>query len=950
MMIHHLKLNQIARRCGVVLGVLALIGVPVMADEFGQDATSNAAEGDLDLTGVEVDEFDTFNIQVQDTDLAQVLQMLALQGERNVIASRNVSAVITANLFDVTFEEALDAILKPNGFRWVEEGKFIYVYTQEEFARMEALDRKTESRMFELEHLSARDASEFAMPLLSDRGKLSFIGEVSGGIERDLGNMGGDTWAKAAILVVNDYPDRPERISELIAEIDTAPRQVVVDATIASVAVVEEDAFGVDFSIMGNLDITKLVSPLGPVSDLLRGNNALPKGVTGNVAQPPYNGSSTAWGTQSTPGNTQGGKSNFMVGLVAGDASVFVRALDQVTDTMVLARPRIMALNRQRAQVMVGKRVAYLSTTATDTTSTQTVQYLDTGVKLMIRPFISKDDTIRMEVYPSVSSAELRKIRNGGLGNEIEVPDEFTNEISTNVKVRNGETLVLGGLFQEQTTISNSQVPFLGDIPLLGAAFSGHDNTVNRREIIFMITPKIVEDQLIEESGRQGMAFVNSLRAGMREGLLPFSREKMSSQHNQDAFEAMNAGDFELSLFHFDNSLRLNPGQPEVRRLRAETAGESGGGFYDYDIWRRVMEDQHADHADQKDDEARVNSVFDPLAAAPADAGADADVDAQTRSEEREDRFLDALVNDLDRDETMASAAKNFEVDSSESGIYFVEAEPMSVATAFGDVAEDSQGDFGPIEGVKAATAVETTTDSVDEILTPTEVAMETTTDSVDETLAPTEVAMETTTDSVDEILTPTEVAMETTTDSVDETSAPTEVAMETTTESVDETSAPTEVAMETATESVDASPAPTEVAMETTTDSVDEILAPTEVAMKTAEDSVDAAAASAELTQKKPVAEAKVTTAAANSKRESAVKAMLVIEPTVTPFEIDKESTSEDAMDLAADTQEVLVLAPRSPVWGRLWWLARIASQQSRAFANEPVPGIEMVTAEEDN
>ncbi len=836
MMIHQLKRNQIARRCGVVFGVFALIGVPVMADEFGQDGTSNTAESDLDLTGVEVDDFDTFNIQVQDTDLAQVLQMLALQGERNVIASRNVSAVITANLFDVTFEEALDAILKPNGFRWVEEGKFIYVYTQEEFARMEALDRKTESRMFELEHLSARDASEFAMPLLSDRGKLSYIGEVSGGIERDLGNMGGDTWAKAAILVVNDYPDRLERISELIAEIDTAPRQVVVDATIASVAVTEEDAFGVDFSIMGNLDISKLVSPLGPVTDLLRGNNELPRGANSNVAQPPYNGNATSWGTQSTPGNTKSGKSNFMVGMVAGDASVFVRALDQVTDTMVLARPRIMALNRQRAQVMVGKRVAYLSTTATDTTSTQTVQYLDTGVKLMIRPFISKDDTIRMEVYPSVSSAELRKIRNGGFGNEIEVPDEFTNEISTNVKVRNGETLVLGGLFQEQTTIQNSQVPFLGDVPLLGAAFSGHDNQVKRREIIFMITPKIVEDQLIEESGRQGMAFVNSLRAGMREGLLPFSREKMSSQHNQDAFEAINSGDFELSLFHFDNSLRLNPAQPEVRRLRAETAGESGGGFYDYDIWRRVMEDQHADHADQKDDEARVNSVVDPLAGAQADA----EVDAQTRSEEREGRFLDALVDDLDRDELMASATQNFEADSSQSEIFFVDVEPMSVANAFGDLAVDSQDNLGAMKDSDVVAAVSMVEAAESEVSTSR--------------------------------------------------------------------------------------------------------------VIETATDSVDTAAASTEMTKRKPVAEVGITTVAANSKLESVPTTMLAIEPSVTPFELDTDFTTDDTLELAADTQEILVLAPRSPVWGRLWWLARIASQQARAFANEPVPGLEMVTAEEDN
>ena len=818
--------HQTLRGIGLSLGVFALTCVPVFADGFGQDDAPDSVDETLDLTGVEVDDFDTFNIQVQDTDLAQVLQMLALQGERNVIASRNVSAVITANLFDVTFEEALDAILKPNGFRWVEEGKFIYVYTQEEFARMEALDRKTESRMFELEHLSARDASEFATPLLSDRGKLSFIGEVTGGIERDLGDMGGDNWSKSAILVVNDYPDRLERIAELIAEIDTAPRQVVVDATIASVAVIEEDAFGVDFSIMGNLDITQLVSPLGPVTDLLRGS-VPPK--NGGVNQPVYSGDNTAWGTQSTPGNTSSGKSNFMVGLVAGDASVFVRALDQVTDTMVLARPRIMALNRQRAQVMVGKRVAYLSTTATDTTSTQTVQYLDTGVKLMIRPFISKDDTIRMEVYPSVSSAELRKIRNGNLGNEIEVPDEFTNEISTNVKVRNGETLVLGGLFQEQTTISNSQVPFLGDVPLLGAAFSGHDNTVDRREIIFMITPKIVEDRLIEESGRQGMAFVNSLRAGMREGLLPFSREKMSSQQNQDAFEAMKSGNSELALFHFDNSLRLNPGQPEVRRLRAEAAGESDGGYYDYDIWRRVMQEQHADHAEQKDDEARLNSEVDPLAAAG--------LEATTRSEEREDRFLDALVSDLERESAMFGDAGPA-TDSSAAEIFVVDADPMSVDRAFGDMTDDF-GDEGDSSSMNMN--VEAVTDAV--------------------------------------------IA-----DAGSEGGFSTEVVS----------------------------------------------------------DSFESPAT--EFPTEKPAAATGLATAMNPGTFEAPATPLLAIEAPVTPVDRSEEFTTEDALEVVAEAQRVLVAAPQSPVWGRLWWLARVASEQARTFSRDTMPAIEMVTAEEQD
>ena len=653
-----------------------------------EDAGFDPGEELLDLGGVEVDDFDTFNIQVQDTELAQVLQMLALQSERNVIASRNVSAVISANLFDVTFYEAMDAILKPNGFRWVEEGKFIYVYTQEEFARMQALDRKTESRMFELEHLSAKDASEFATPLLSDRGKLSFIGEVEGGIEQDLSNMGGDDWAKSAILVVNDYPEQLERIAELLSEIDTAPRQVVVDATIASVQVSESDAFGVDFALIGNLDITQLVNPLGPVTDLLRGSAEPPGGTAGAVPTPVYGGSNglPAYGAQATPGNVASGPANMKLGLVAGDAAVFIRALDTVTDTMVLARPRLMALNRQRAQVLVGQRVAYLSTTSTDTTTTQTVQYLDTGVRLMFRPFISKDDSIRMELYPSVSSAQLRPVTSGKVPGQLLVPDEFTNEISTNVKVADGQTLVLGGLFQEETRVTNSQVPFLGDIPILGAAFSGHDNDVTRREIIFLITPNIVEDSLIEKSGRAGVAFVNSLRAGMREGLLPFSREKMSSKHNQAAFEAKQSGDKDKALYHLDNSLRLNPAQPGVRQLRAELTSSDSGEFYDYDIWNRIMQGQIREMKQQKADSARLDAPIDPLAEVDAQKTEET-ITASTGSS-REERFVDQMVAQLD----LPIA------EPTEETVVVVEATPMSVDEAFAsDLAFEDTADSDPV-------------------------------------------------------------------------------------------------------------------------------------------------------------------------------------------------------------------------------------------------------------
>jgi type IV pilus assembly protein PilQ len=346
---------------------------------------------------------------------------------------------------------------------------------------------------------------------------------------------------------------------------------------------------------------------------------------------------------------------------MAGDASVFLRALDSVQDTVILARPRLMALNRQRAQVLVGERLAYLSTTSTDTTTTQTVQYLDTGVKLMFRPFISNDGSIRMEIYPSVSQATRKEIGTTA-GGVVKVPDEFTNEITTNVRIRDGETLVLGGLFQEQTHIANSQVPFLGDLPLLGAAFQGYDNTVERREIIFLITPTIVHDELIRSSGELGHQFVKELRVGAREGLLPWSRERRSAQHNQDALQAMDDGKFELAMFHIDSSLRLNPVQPQIKHLRRQVSEDGDVEYYDADLWDSALADMIRAHRDANGAEAPEEAPQpeqpepEPEPEPEATSGSSASIE---RPKPAASPLLTALLNELERESTVEVAEEN---------------------------------------------------------------------------------------------------------------------------------------------------------------------------------------------------------------------------------------------------------------------------------------------------
>lgn len=535
-------------------------------------ATPSAALAANDAQDVVVDDFGTVDISVQDTDLAQVLQMLSLQSRKNIITSKRVSARVTANLYDVTFKEALDAILHVNGYGYIEQGNFIYVYTLEEIAELEKAARKTESRRFALEYLAAADAAEFVKPLLSDKGKLSFLGEVEKGFRPDDTSAGEDSWAYAAMLVVNDFPENVESITKLLGELDTPPQQVVVEATVVSTVVNEDNAFGVDFSVIANSDFTDFFNPLAAVNDLIRGNNT-PDARPTSPDQGFVPGNNRADAVTSTVGNTAG-PGGLKVGVIQGDVAVFLRVLDEVTDSTVLARPRVMALNRQRAQVLVGDRIAYLSTTQTETSTTQAVQFLDTGIRLVFRPFISSDGSIRMELYPSVSEARLRS-STGKRGTGQEIPDERTSEITTNVRMRDGQTLVLGGLFQEDTTISRSQVPWLGDIPIVGAAFSGQTDKITRREIMFLITPTIVHDQLVDAWSKQAEEFVDAVRVGARAGLLPFSRELMTGNQNHDAYAAFQAGDYETAMFHINNSLRINPNQPEIQKLRNQISSQS---------------------------------------------------------------------------------------------------------------------------------------------------------------------------------------------------------------------------------------------------------------------------------------------------------------------------------------------------------------------------------------
>ncbi len=548
-------------------------GKPIVhaGDKGGADRDPLAGQKADEKKKIAVDENLIVDLHVNDEDLINVLQMLSIQSQKSILTSKNVSATVTANLYGVTFYEALDAILHVNGYGYIERGNFIFVYTLDELQKIAEQQRQRVWKTVKLNYLNATDAAEFVKPLLSEGGQIKTNGKTPNFSISENAPTGADEFAHGATMLVFDYEENLGEIEKVVKELDTKPAQVLVEATILQTALTEANAFGVDFSLISDLnfsDFVNLGGPLKTVDGLISGGKSSSGGSSGGsgstTSLPGSGGKGGA--VNITPGNTAG-PGTLKLGVVYNDVAAFVRMLDQVSDTQIISRPNILTLNRQPARVLVGRKVGYLNTTSTDTATTQTVEFLDTGTQLYFRPFVSSDGSIRMELKPKVSEAVIRNVTDSK-GNTVTIPDENTNELTTNVVVKDGNTVVLGGLFREQTQSNRSQVPWAGDIPVIGAAFRGHDDATARNEIIFMITPSIVNDNVLLDQGKKAEATVDRVRTGSREGLLPWSREKQAQKLLVEATDLARDGKREEALWKVQRSLALHHNQPDALQLR----------------------------------------------------------------------------------------------------------------------------------------------------------------------------------------------------------------------------------------------------------------------------------------------------------------------------------------------------------------------------------------------
>lgn len=539
------------------------------ADPFGSTAaaakeattTKPAVDGQsVNNAQVNATETGAVELHVNDTNILEVLRMLSLQCQKNIVASRDVKGTVTANLYDVTVQEALAAILKQNDLVSVEDGPVIYVYTRKEYQEVQKANRRTATEVFTMHYLPVADAEKMVKNLLSPEGKTVITAAAKSGVGFDNATAGGDDSAGSSLLVVTDYEDNLANVRKLVQEVDVRPTQILVEATILRASLTEDNALGVDFTVLGGVDFSTVNTANGLITGAGAPNpatvtpgNALSSGGTGNNF-------------------TNGINNGLKVGFVNSNVAIFLSALEETTDTAVLANPKVLVLNKQKGEVKVVRKDPYRGAIVTDVNgqSRQEVETQETGTKLIFRPYVGNDGFVRLEVHPEDSTALPARA--------VDLPpSQLSTEATTNVLVKDGRTIVIGGLFRESSSTTRSQIPLLGSIPVAGNLFRKKaDNTV-REEIIILLTPHIVKDdeayaRLSEKEARD----VDRIRVGVRRGMMPWGRERLAESAYENAVKEMAkpTPNKRMALWHLDIATNLNPKFLEAIDLKERISGK----------------------------------------------------------------------------------------------------------------------------------------------------------------------------------------------------------------------------------------------------------------------------------------------------------------------------------------------------------------------------------------
>ena len=424
---------------------------------------------------------DRISLNFQNIEVRAVLQLIADFTDLNLVASDTVSGNITLRLQNVPWDQAMELVLKTKGLDSRQIGNVLMVAPAAEIAERERQEIEANKQLAELaplksEFIQIRYAKAANVVTLFEAGS-----EQGGSLVSERGSVVVDERTNS--IIVTDTAAKLDEIRALIANVDIPIRQVMIEARIVIASSDVDEQLGIRW---GGGYIDSETDSVLSVARNIEATNAINQAIIGGTVP-------TAPTTPLVDLGIASGTSGFAVGFTSDDLllSAELSALEAAGEGEVVSQPKVITGDKQQATIKSGTEIPYQEGAASGATTTQ---FKEAVLQLTVTPNITPDDRILLDLVVNQDSVgELVPSANGGL-----VPSIDTTELTTQVLVGNGETVVLGGVFRNEETQQIQKVPVLGDLPGVGTLFRSTANTNKKVETLIFITPRILSEVLLD--------------------------------------------------------------------------------------------------------------------------------------------------------------------------------------------------------------------------------------------------------------------------------------------------------------------------------------------------------------------------------------------------------------------------------------------------------------------
>ncbi len=395
------------------------------------------------------------SIELRDVELRDVLRALGQEHDINIIIDEKITGKVTVSFKNVRLWDAIDSILKGNGYSYIREGNIVRVITMPE-------DEDLKTHTLHVKNANAKDLENVVKKVLSKKGDVA-------------------SDVRSNTLVIKDTPLAIARAEQLLKQVDVKTGQVMIEAKIVEVSTNAKEELGIQWGGTYASGETFIFGGATKEKSTDTFANPLTEGI--GVSNNAFNVNLPA-----AVGKGSGGAIG--LGIVANKFSLDLQisALEEKGNAKILSSPKVMVFNNQEATIASGTQLLIPVSTVSAGVVTTEIKEKEASLRLTVTPHVIDSEQVSLKISTKKEEFDFTR-------SVLGIPPKTSRETQTGVIVKNGETIVIGGIFTETSSEGESGIPLLSKIPLLGWLFKKETRKKDRTELLIFITPRIIAEQ-----------------------------------------------------------------------------------------------------------------------------------------------------------------------------------------------------------------------------------------------------------------------------------------------------------------------------------------------------------------------------------------------------------------------------------------------------------------------